>query len=148
MTVLVVEDQSNLSEPLQDQLEENGHSCLTALDLDETDWTLQNVDVDVLVLDLDIPMCKPLDWLEGMGLARPKLASATVAITGRTLSTDEILKIKAFGASLLQKPFPIQDLHTAVLMRLRSVNGRDEEPDDGSPPSPLIHPARHDLDEH
>jgi DNA-binding response OmpR family regulator len=147
MTVLVVEDQSNLSEPLQDQLEENGHSCLTALDLQETDWTLQNVDVDVLVLDLDIPTCKPLDWLERLCLARPELAAATVAITGRTLSPDDILKIKALGASLLQKPFPIQDLHTAVLMRLRHGNAPAEDPD-VSPPSPLIRPVPADTEEH
>lgn len=143
MTVLVIEDQSNLAEPLQDQLEETGHSCLTACDVEEADWTLQNVDVDVLVLDLDIPAGDPLEWLAGLCLARPALAEATVAITGRSLEPGEILKIKAFGASLLRKPFPIQELFTAVLMRLTRGNGRKDS--GASPPLPLIRPITDDL---
>ena len=118
MTVLVVEDQPNLWEPLQDQLEAMGHSCLTACDVAEAEWMIESVDVDVLVLDLDIPEARPLEWLEELCLASPDRASSTVAITGRTLDTDEALTIRALGATLLRKPFPIQRLHAAVLEHL------------------------------
>ena len=63
MTVLVVEDQPNLAEPLQDQLEAMGHSCLTACDIAEAEWMLESVDVDVLVLDLSFE--SPLGRTDG-----------------------------------------------------------------------------------
>jgi DNA-binding response OmpR family regulator len=121
MTVLVVEDQSNLAEPLQDLLEAQGHGCLTACDVDEAEWTVQTVHVDVLVLDLEVPGRSAREWLEELCLARPALARSTVAISGGPAGAEEALAIRASGASLLQKPFPIQELHDTVLERLRKV---------------------------
>ena len=121
MTVLVVEDQSNLAEPLQDLLEEQGHGCLTACDVEEAVWMMQTVHVDVLVLDLEVPGRSAREWLEELCLARPELARATVAISGSPAGADEILAIRASGASLIQKPFPIQVLHEAVMDKLRKV---------------------------
>jgi len=125
MTVLVVEDQSNLSEPLQDQLEAAGHSCLTARDFVEADLQIGTVPIDVLVLDLDIPEAQPLEWLEDLGLARPELAASTVAITGRALGTEDTRVIEALGGTLLRKPFPIQKLHAQVLAHLGTRGGGD-----------------------
>jgi len=125
MTVLVVEDQYNVVEPLQDQLEAAGYSCLTARDFDEADLQLGTVPIDVLVLDLDIPEARPLEWLEDLGLARPELAASTVAITGRALDTEDVRVIEALGATVLQKPFPIQKLHAQVLQHLGTRGAGD-----------------------
>jgi len=119
MTVLVVEDQSNLAEPLQDLLEAQGHGCLTACDVDEAEWTVQAVHVDVLVLDLEVPGRSAREWLEELCLAKPELARSTVAISGGPAAVGEVLAVRASGATLFQKPFPIQQLHEAVLARLR-----------------------------
>jgi len=121
MTVLVVEDLSNLAEPLQDLLEEEGHGCLTACDVEEAAWMMQTVDVDVLVLDLEVPGRGAREWLQELCLARPELARATVAISGSPAGVEEILAIRASGASLIQKPFPIQVLHDAVMDKLRKT---------------------------
>jgi DNA-binding response OmpR family regulator len=122
MTVLVVEDQPNLAEPLQDLLEEQGHGCLTACDVEEAVWMMQTVHVDVLALDLEVPGRSAREWLVELCLARPELARATVAISGSPAGTEEILAIRASGASLIQKPFPIQVLHEAVMDKLRRVS--------------------------
>jgi DNA-binding response OmpR family regulator len=121
MTVLVVEDQSSLAEPLQDLLEGQGHGCLTACDVDEAEWTVQTVHVDVLVLDLEVPGRSAREWLEELSLAKPELARSTVAITGAPAGTEEVMAIRASGASLLQKPFAIQMLHDAVRDKIRKV---------------------------
>jgi len=139
MTVLVVEDQPNLAEPLQDQVEAMGHSCLTACDVTEAEWMLESVDVNVLVLDLDIPEARPLEWLEELCLASPDLANSTVAITGRPLAAEDVLTIRALGATLLRKPFPIQKLHAAVLEHL-GTRGETDVIVDGPTERPRVAP--------
>jgi DNA-binding response OmpR family regulator len=120
MTVLVVDDQVNVAEVIQDVVEEFGHSCLTARGIDEAEWTLQNVAVDVMVVDLETPGRNPIEWLEDVCLAKPHLARCTVLLSGRDLDPDVMLKIHACGATLLHKPFPIQELCDLILLRLRS----------------------------
>jgi DNA-binding response OmpR family regulator len=141
MTVLVVEDQSNLAEPLQDLLEGRGHGCLTACDVEEAEWTVRTVHVDVLVLDLDLPGRSSREWLAELALASPGLARSTVAITGRPAEVEDGHTIRSLGASLLRKPFAIQALHDAVQEKLRKVVDSPTPvrlPDDEVPPLPIV----------
>jgi DNA-binding response OmpR family regulator len=82
---------------------------------------MQTVHVDVLVLDLEVPGRGARQWLEELCLAKPELTRATVAISGSPAGADEILANQASGVSLIQKPFPIQILHQAVMDKLRKV---------------------------
>jgi len=124
MTVLVVDDDISLAELLQDQLEAEGQSCLTARDIEEAEWTMQNVGIDAMAVDLDAPGRNPLEWLEELCLARPDLTKSCIVIAGRELEPEELVRVKALGASVLQKPFPIQDLHQAILRQLRERASR------------------------
>jgi DNA-binding response OmpR family regulator len=119
MTILVVDDEIALSEILQDQFEDGGNSCLTAKDIDEAEWMLLNVQVDVLVVDLETPGRGVMEWLQELCLARPALTRSTVVISGRDLSTDEMLIIQGCGATVLRKPFPVQSVLSAVLAAVR-----------------------------
>lgn len=148
MTVLVVEDQSNLAEPLQDLLESQGHGCLTACDVDEAEWTLQAVHVDVLVLDLEVPGRSARDWLAELSLARPELARATVAITGRPAAVDEVEALRAFGATLIQKPFAIQTLHEAVHKKIRMARVRPGSSEEAPRERLMVQPGPDKSPEH
>lgn len=141
MTVLVVDDEVTLAELLQDQLEDHGHSCLTARDVDEAEWTLQNVDVDAMAVDLDTGGRPPLEWLEQLGLAQPELTRATVVISGHDPDPEEVLRVRACGATILTKPFPIQELHAAILDRIRektSPRDREEAAEERVPRRPVL----------
>ncbi len=109
---------SNKDEVIQDLLETQGHGCLTAKDTDEADWTLETVQVDAMVVDIDMKGRSPLDWLEELSLANPELARCTIVITGRDLAAGEVLRIQAWGTSILRKPFAIQELEAAILERV------------------------------
>lgn len=119
MTVLVVDDEVGVAELIQDQLEDEGHSCLTARDVEEAEWTIKAVEVHAMALDIEMPGTAPLDWLESLCLSGHELTRRTVVIAGRELTRDELTRIRACGATVLHKPFPIQDLQRALSRKLR-----------------------------
>lgn len=129
MTVLVVDDDISLAELLQDQLEAEGQSCLTARDVEEAEWTMQNVDIDAMAVDLETPGRNTLEWLLELSLARPDLTRSCILVVGRELEAEELARVRAVGASVLKKPFPIQDLHEAIVAHLRLKESRASRPD-------------------
>ena len=127
-TVLVVEDEVNVSDPIQDLLERDGHCCLTARDVEEAEWILQVANVRALAVDMGAPGRNPLEWLEALFLTRPPLTRRTVTITERHLETKEALRIQACGAIILQKPFHIQELRDAILQATFPATGHAPPP--------------------
>jgi DNA-binding response OmpR family regulator len=134
MTFLVVGGAEGLAEGVQERLEERGFGCLISRDLEDADWTLQVARVEALVLDLDLDGTGTLDWLEGLGLARPEIASRTVALTGRDLTEQDLSRLIACGAEVIRKPTDLDRLSAAVLRKA----GPDDETDvpGGGGPTP------------
>lgn len=131
MTVLVVDSQSDVAELVQLLLEEEGHGCLIAKDLEEAEMTVQMASVDAMALALDLPGRDPLDWLEVLCLSRPELAKRTIVIAGRDLTAQELLRIQGCGAGVLQKPFQIESFRDALFERVErapAASGRPGEP--------------------
>ena len=114
-TVLVVDDALDLADPLQDLVERDGHCCLTARDVEEANWILEMAAVDVIVV-VGYPSGRfPLRWLERLHRRRPRLASRAVFLSGPRLRPEDKMRILAYGATIVGKPFLIRDLHAAIL---------------------------------
>ncbi|MBZ5638368.1 MAG: response regulator [Acidobacteriia bacterium] len=110
MAILAVDDEPFVVEMIQDVLEKEGHTCLTAASVEEAEWIAGQAPIEGLILDIGMPGKAPLDWLEELALARPELARRTLVVTGYTLEEGLVLRIHGCGARILSKPFNIREL--------------------------------------
>ncbi len=119
MLILAVDDETTVAEMIREILEQEGHGCVIAGSVSDADWILRAVTVDATLLDFTMPGRPPLDWLEDLARADPLAAGRTVVMTGHRLDDGTIRRIRACGATLLQKPFGIDELLEAVRDRSR-----------------------------
>jgi DNA-binding response OmpR family regulator len=121
MTLLVVHEDVLAAERIQELLEENGHSCLIARDFEEAEWTLHVARVDAIVVSFDFPDRLALDWLEELCLASPAVARRTLVLSRRVLGPEELRRVQACGAGVLQEPEGGADLRDSLLRRVRQL---------------------------
>lgn len=123
MTVLVIDDDPNVTEMIRDALQSNGYRCLVASSAEEADARLAANEVDGVTLDLHMPGRSGLEWLEALENVRPGLARKTLLVTGAQLGPDQIRQLRRCGATLLFKPFCIERLLVELADRLVKVAG-------------------------
>jgi DNA-binding response OmpR family regulator len=63
-----------------------------------------------MTLDLRMPGRDGLDLLSTLWAARPEIARRTLVVTGTALSPADCHRLARCGASLLAKPFRIEEL--------------------------------------
>jgi DNA-binding response OmpR family regulator len=120
----VVEDERAVADLIQDTLRAAGHDCLVAQDSEQADRLLQSHPVDGITLDIRMPGRDGLDWLSGLFTSRPELAGRTLVITGTPLTPADCASLARFGASMLAKPFEIEDLMDTISKQLSPLHER------------------------
>ncbi|HEX5744678.1 MAG TPA: response regulator [Archangium sp.] len=106
--ILIVEDEEVLTDSLQDILEGEGHQVLTARNgMDALD-TLEHEPLDLVLLDLMLPLVDGLQVLEALRRDTPATAVLVVTSCGR-----EALKGQPVQG-FLRKPFSLEALLRAV----------------------------------
>lgn len=113
-----------MADLIQDTLRAAGHECLLARDAADADRMLSTHAVDGITLDVRIPGRDGLDWLAGLFTLRPELARRTLVITGTALSPADCGNLARCGASLLAKPFEIEDLMDTISKQLSPSHER------------------------
>jgi DNA-binding response OmpR family regulator len=119
-----VEDERHVADLIQDTLRAAGHDCLLAQDSEQADRMLSAHSIDGITLDVRMPGRDGLDWLSGLFTAQPELARRTLVITGTPLSPADCGNLARCGASLLAKPFEIEDLMDTISKQLSPIHGR------------------------
>lgn len=94
-TVLVVDDNANQGETLMDLLEELGYRGLHVLSAEEAEKSLEEHDVDILLVDISLPGKSGMWLLEKVRQALPSVP--VVMVTGNT-STDIAVQAIKMGA--------------------------------------------------
>ncbi len=118
----MVEDEPLVAELIDDALAEAGHECVLARDAEEADRVLARQPVDWITLDLRIPGRDGLDWLTTLFARKPELARRTLVVTGTVLTPQECQSMARCGASLLAKPFRVDDLVELIAKQLVALN--------------------------
>ena len=130
MTVLVITDETDVSESIQDLLEFAGHACLVADDVAKAEWLLQTVRIDAWMLDLGLPGRNPLGWLEEQQRHDPELARRSVVLTDHRLPPQALRRLEATGARILERRCGAGQLRDAIIQRGMPIENRLA----GSPP--------------
>lgn len=114
MTILVIDDDRFIYETIEAVLTDDGYDCLTAKDTHEADLVLETVPVHGMTLDLNIPGCRPMEWMQHIAMLAPELIRRTVVLTGNNLPEADRGRIREVGAGLLLKPFDSVGLREAI----------------------------------
>ncbi len=118
MTILVIDDDRSTYETIEAVLSDYGYHCLTAKDTHEADLVLGTFPVHGITLDLNIPACRPMEWIQEIALLVPDLVRRTVVIAGNNIDEEDRSRIREVGAGLLLKPFATGELREAIRFRV------------------------------
>ncbi len=112
-SILIVDDEEPIRQLLRSILEGDGHQVLEAADGQEGLTLYRQAPTDLVITDIVMP---ERDGMEvTLELTREFLDAKVIAMTGASGGQNFLNVAKLFGArQLLQKPFGLQDVRTAV----------------------------------
>jgi DNA-binding response OmpR family regulator len=107
-SLLLLEDDANLSETVRDYLEEHGYEVVPAYDAEEAEERLYERHFDLLLLDVNLPGRNGFDVLK---TAREEGVEApAIYITARRSVEDLEEGFRSGGDDYLRKPFALREL--------------------------------------
>lgn len=122
--VLVVEDDTTLSETLEYNLTRQGYETLTAADGRDALNIARNQKPDLIILDLMLP---GIDGFEVCRILRKELSVPILMLTARTEEVDRVVGLEMGADDYLTKPFSMRELLARVKALLRRVKLIREE---------------------
>lgn len=126
-TILVVDDEKSIVEPLRYHLEREGYAVIAAYDGMEAVSKAGVEKPDLVVLDITLPK---LDGWEVCRILRQESTIPIIMLTARDEETSKVLGLNLGADDYLTKPFSFQELLARVRALLRRVTydqaGADE----------------------
>jgi two-component system response regulator HydG len=108
--VLVVDDEPGMRETLVDILEAVGYQVSAAVDGEGAIHAVRNQDVDVVVMDVQMPKVDGVSALEQLRPPPPRVIMMTAYAVEERLRAA----VTADAFAILHKPFPVTRLLTLV----------------------------------
>ncbi len=115
MRILLIEDEMDLASIIKKGLEENGYSVDMAHDGEEGLYMAQNYPVDVIVLDIMLPVMDGLELLHS--LREDGINVPVLLLTAKDALKDKINGLDTGADDYLTKPFEF----TELLARIRAL---------------------------
>ena len=121
-TILIVDDDLDLSMLVQDMLEDNGYASLYAASIDEAYEVLTDNRCDLILLDINLP--------DGTGftLCQELRQSSQIPIifaSARTSEDDKVNGLDMGGDDYIAKPYSLKELMSRIRSILRRTYGVD-----------------------
>ncbi|MGH3811013.1 MAG: response regulator transcription factor, partial [Pseudonocardiaceae bacterium] len=116
-TVLLVEDDTGIAEPLSRALQREGHEVVVVGDGHTALARAVEEEVDLLVLDLGLPGMDGLDVCRRLRRVRPDVP--VLMLTARTDEVDFVVGLDAGADDYVAKPFRLAELLARVRALLR-----------------------------
>src|SRR3712207_6272700 len=135
-TIVIAEDERDLSALVRRHLEDEGHRVVQAFDGPAAVLAAQQERPDLLVLDWMLPR---LDGLEVCRRVRRESIVPILMLTARSEEIDRVLGLEVGADDYLTKPFGIRELMArvrAILRRVQLMRGADGAAE--APPPALV----------
>ena len=145
-TILIVEDERDLSNLVRRHLEDEGHRVVQSFDGPSGALAAAQERPDLVILDWMLPR---LDGLEVCRRIRRDSIVPILMLTARSEEIDRVLGLEVGADDYLTKPFSVRELLARVRALLRRIeldqSGRAAE---ATPPVLQAGPLRVDLTQH
>ncbi|WP_105619850.1 response regulator transcription factor [Vallitalea okinawensis] len=117
--ILIVEDDEGLNRGVSYSFEKSGYEVHTAFNLKAASVLLKQLDIDMIVLDLNLPDGSGIDFCREI---RKESVVPIIMLTARDLEIDEIQGLDAGADDYITKPFSISILMARVNSIFRRNN--------------------------
>jgi DNA-binding response OmpR family regulator len=124
-TILLVDDEQAVQQPLSFALERDGHRVVQARDGEEALEQFAKEHVDLVVLDIMLPK---LDGLEVCKRLRAASSVPIIMLTARDDELDKVLGLELGADDYITKPFSIREFRSRVRAQLRRASTLRAEP--------------------
>ena len=115
MRILLVEDEKDLAAIVRQGLEEEGYTVESAYDGEEGLYMAENLPVDLIILDIMLPLIDGLSILKS--IRKKRMTTPVLLLTARDAILDKITGLDTGADDYLTKPFVFGEL----LARVRSL---------------------------
>ncbi len=124
-TILIVEDDSTISEAMQYALEHEGFQVDTAADGQQALRKFRTNPPILVLLDLMLPLMPGLDVCRAM---RRESLVPILMVTAKDSETDKIVSLEIGADDYITKPFSMLELISRIRANLRRASMADEVP--------------------
>ena len=121
-TILIIEDDNNLSRGIAFSFEKEGFAVHCADTLSEGKNIFNRQSIDIVILDLNLPDGDGVDFCKTI---RGQSNVPIVMLTARDLETDELSGLAAGADDYITKPFSISILRARIESVLRRLDGKN-----------------------
>ncbi len=118
-TILVIEDDEGLNRGISFSLNKENYKVLSARNLAEGRIYLKTHDIDIVLLDINLPDGDGLAFCEEL---RSNSTIPVIIVTARDLETDEIIGFAAGADDYITKPFSLSVLKARIDAQFRRNN--------------------------
>ena len=123
-TILIVEDDPNISELVQMYLEKEGYSTRVASDGRQGIDLFRQVRPDLVLLDIMLPV---MDGWSVLRTIRQDSKAPVIMLTAKSETNDKVQGLKQGADDYLTKPFEMKELLARVEAVLRRAGGEDDK---------------------
>ena len=123
MTILVVEDESQLNKMIRDYLETLGWAAISAESGPEALDLFRSESPDFILLDVMIP---GLDGLDVMRRIRETSTVPVIFITAMAEESDKLIGLELGADDYITKPFSLKEMAARIRTVMRRVKGPGE----------------------
>ncbi len=141
-SILVVDDDPNISRLEQLYLEKENYEVRTAADGKEAVEAFRTLPPDLILLDVMLP---GLDGYEVLKTVRRSSSIPVIMVTARGETFDKVLCLELGADDYIVKPFDGKELMARVKAVLRRARGGEEKPGDLSFPGLTVSLTEYDV---
>ena len=123
-TVLIVDDEENLTEAIKYNLEQEGFQVSTAADGERGLAMAREVDPDLIILDIMLPS---VDGLEVCRTLRRRSDVPILMLTAKAEEIDRVVGLELGADDYVVKPFSMRELVARAKAMLRRAPARQTE---------------------
>ena len=123
MTILVVEDESQLNKMIRDYLETLGWAAISAESGPEALDLFRSESPDFILLDVMMP---GLDGLDVMRRIRETSTVPVIFITAMAEESDKLIGLELGADDYITKPFSLKEMAARIRTVMRRVKGPEE----------------------
>lgn len=110
-SILIVEDDEGLSRGISFSFNKSGYNVHTAFNLQSANELLKKVNIDMIILDLNLPDGSGIDFCREI---RKSSSVPIIILTARDLETDEVEGLDSGADDYITKPFSLSVLMARV----------------------------------
>jgi len=126
MKILLVEDETGLSDSISSYLKQEGYLCEVVKDFKSADEKIELYQYDCILVDINLPDGNGLNLVKS--LKRLKSQAGIIIISARNAVDDKIEGLDLGADDYLSKPFSLAELNSRIksVLRRRKFEGNDE----------------------